>query len=93
MNFILNTGLRYPSEINHLKWKNIFLEQRGMYIKKKSRLPDTDKMCPVQIYDEAFKILTRLKSRNVPAGPEDYVFVDYSRLMKNYPMQVGLPRK
>lgn len=76
MNFILNTGLRYPSEINSLKWKNVFLEQRGMYIKRKSRLADKDKMFPVQIYDEAFEILTRLKSRNVPTGPEDYVFVD-----------------
>ena len=76
MNFILTTGLRYPSEINSLKWKNIIMEDRRIYIKRKSRLADKDKFFPVQIYDEAFDILTRLKARDVPKGPEDYVFID-----------------
>jgi integrase len=76
MNFILNTGLRYPSEINKLKWKNIMLDKRLMFIKRKSRLADKDKYFPVQIYDEAYEILIKLKNRNVPTGLEDFVFVD-----------------
>jgi integrase len=58
-----------------------------MYIKRKSRLADKDKFFPVQIYDEAFEILTRLKARNVLKGPEDYVFVD------NKGMQIGNIKK
>jgi len=84
MNFILNTGLRYPSEVNNLKWKNIFLEKKLMYIKRKSRLADKDNFWGVEIYDEAYEILTRLKERQVPNGPEDFVFLDSKgRQIKN----------
>jgi len=74
--FLQNTGLRYPSELNELKWKDINLDKSFMIIRNRKGRKNSDKKWSVPIVGTSKKILMELKNRDIPTNPEDYVFVN-----------------
>jgi len=77
ISFVVNTGLRYKSEINELRWCDIKLEKNYMIIRnRKGRKKSDKKIWSVPIVGTSEKILNELKNRNVSTNPDDYVFVN-----------------
>ncbi|MEI7637763.1 MAG: site-specific integrase [Syntrophus sp. (in: bacteria)] len=76
ISFVQNTGLRYPSELNELKWKDINLDKKFMIIRNRKGKKDSDKLWSVPIIGTSKVILERLKERDVPTEDESYVFVN-----------------
>lgn len=78
ISFVQNTGLRYPSELNNLKWGDVKLSKNYMIIrnrKKKGKVKGEDMSVP--IVGTAIEIIKRLKERdNISTRDNDYVFVD-----------------
>ncbi|MEI7638692.1 MAG: site-specific integrase [Syntrophus sp. (in: bacteria)] len=76
ISFVQNTGLRYPSELNELKWKDIHLDKGFMIIRNRKGRKNSDKLWSVPIVGTTKDIINRLKERDVLTGSEDYVFVN-----------------
>ncbi len=78
--FVNNTGIRYPSELNPLKWKHIDFKKHTISIEgrkrgrqKKSTRVDT----LIPMTNRVANILMELKNRpDIPTGNEDYIFVN-----------------
>jgi len=84
ISFLANTGLRYPSEIYKLQWKDVNL--RGGYVEIRNRKSRHNTLTSsVPIVGSARKTILWLKSREgIEKGQEDYVFVDdKGRRIKN----------
>lgn len=81
ISFINNTGVRYPSELNNIKWKNVDFDKNSILIrdrknKKKSQPINT----PIPMIGTTREIIETLYQRNQEKGismnPEDPVFVN-----------------
>jgi len=76
ISFVANTGIRYPSELNEIRWKDVNLEKSFVMIrdrKSKSKKVNT----AVPLVGAAKKVIEDLEKRdNVSKNKEDFVFVD-----------------
>ena len=59
--FLQNTGLRYPSELNELKWKDIHLDKGFMVVRNRKGRRKSDKIWAVPIVGTSKRILEELK--------------------------------
>lgn len=75
ISFVQNTGLRYPSELNELKWKDIHLDKDYMDVRNRKGKLEKKKVWSVPLVGTSKSVIEKLKNRDVPTGPEDYVFV------------------
>lgn len=84
LNFVANTAIRYPSEMEILKWKNIDIEKEYMSFERKGRRM-TNRIKTLPIVGEAKEIIIQLKQReNIPKEKDDFVFVnDAGKQIKN----------
>ena len=75
ISFVYSNGLRYPSEVNRLKWKDIKFQQHFIIIRERKGKPPKDMTVP--LVGKSEEILKKLKNRNgISTNPEDFVFVD-----------------
>lgn len=76
ISFVNNTGLRYPSELNELKWKDVDLKNEILIVRdRKSKSGKLTSSIP--LIGNSRKIIEELKKRpNVSTKREDYIFVD-----------------
>jgi len=84
ISFLSNTGLRYPSELNGIQWKDVHLEKSFVVIKnRKSKSGIVNSAVP--LVGSAKSVIEELKSRkNIQTNDDDYVFVnDKGRRIKN----------
>lgn len=78
--FVNNTGVRYPSEVYALQWKNIDFERRTISIEGRKRGNTTnrsrvDSLIPMT--NRVKSILEELRKRQgIPIGENDFVFVN-----------------
>ncbi len=80
INFCASTGLRYPSELERMLWKDVDLENKILIVRnrkgagrRKSGIRDMS----IPLLGEAHEILTRLRRRDgIPKGENDYVWVN-----------------
>ncbi|MEI7636186.1 MAG: site-specific integrase [Syntrophus sp. (in: bacteria)] len=77
ISFLQNTGIRYPSELNSIKWKHIHLDRGFINLENRKNDKDDDKIWSVPLVGTSERIIIELKSReNISREPEDYVFVN-----------------
>jgi integrase len=77
ISFVQNTGLRYPSEVNRLKWKDVNLKKEFIVVRDRKGKGKTLKDSVVPIVGTSKEILEGLKSReNISKGKDDFVFVN-----------------
>lgn len=69
--FLNGTGLRWPSEVLSLKWKDIHLDKGYLQVIGKG-----SKKRSVPLVGTAKKVLIKLLERDVPKGKDDFVFLD-----------------
>lgn len=70
--FVNNTGIRYPSELITIKWKDIHLEKKYFTVLRKGKVIKS-----VPIIGTTRNILEKLREREgIPKGPDDFVFVN-----------------
>jgi integrase len=76
ISFVTNTGIRYPSELNKIKWKDVHLDKSFVVIRdRKSKSGTLNTAVP--LVGVAKKVIEDLKKReNVSKNKEDYVFID-----------------
>jgi len=81
ISFVNNTGVRYPSELNEIKWKDVNWKQNYILIrdrknKNKSNVINT----PIPMIGTTKEIIETLYerniNRNIPMTDDDYVFVN-----------------
>ena len=74
ISFIQNTGIRYPSELLNLKWKDINLSRNYFIVRNRKRIKG-DSIVP--LIGTAEKIIRELRARpNISTNQDDYVFVN-----------------
>ncbi|HPQ44215.1 MAG TPA: site-specific integrase [Syntrophales bacterium] len=78
LSFLNNTGIRYPSELNNLKWNDVELKRERIIIRdRKNKSKKGPISSEVPITDSTKEILQSLKEREgISTKPNDYVFVD-----------------
>ena len=78
ISFVNNTGIRYPSELNNIKWKDVNLERNFLVIRnRKTKRKDLILNTPIPLVGRAREIIEILKKREaIPNGLEDFVFVN-----------------
>lgn len=77
ISFVQNTGLRYPSELNELKWNDYHEDKDFMIIRNRKGRKNNDKIWSIPIVGTSKKILMDLKNReNIKTEPSDYIFID-----------------
>jgi len=78
LSFLNNTGLRYPNELNNIKWKDVHLDKSYVLIRdRKSRKSKDPLDTPVPLIGTSKEIIEKLWSReNVPKGEDDPVFLN-----------------
>jgi integrase len=76
ISFLNNTGLRYPSELNGIQWKDVYLEKSFVVIRnRKSKSGIVNSAVP--LVGNARSIIEELKCRgNISINGDDYVFVN-----------------
>lgn len=78
--FANNTGVRYPSELNNIKWKHIDFKRKTISIEgrkrgNRSNRTRVDSLIPMT--NRVRDILTELKERpNIPINDDNFVFVN-----------------
>lgn len=76
INFVNSTGLRYPSELLHLQWKDIDFEIPCVQIRDR-KSPGNILTSYIPLVGTSFEILQKLKNRpNISTGENDFVFVN-----------------
>lgn len=77
ISFVQNTGLRYPSEINNLKWQDYHYDKNFMIIRNRKGRKNSDKIWSIPIVGTSKRILDELKSRTgISTEQSDYIFVN-----------------
>lgn len=78
ISFVNNTGIRYPSELNKIRWKDVYLPKSYVMIRDRKNKDRTQPLnTPVPLIGKANEIIERLKAREgIAIGPDDYVFVN-----------------
>jgi len=78
LSFINNTGIRYPSELLNICWKDINLERSFVLIRnRKNKNKTLPVNTPVPLVGRSKEIIETLKSReNISKEPDDKVFVN-----------------
>jgi len=75
ISFINNTGIRYPQELNNIKYGDVNLDKSFVVIRKRKGKPPKDMSIP--LVGNSKKIIEKLKARQgISTGPDDYVFVN-----------------
>ena len=76
ISFVTNTGIRYPSELNKIKWKDVHFEQSFVMIRdRKSKSGKVNTAVP--LVGVAKRVIEDLKTRdNISKNKDDYVFVN-----------------
>ena len=76
ISFLSNSGVRYPSEMNRLQWKDVNFEQNYIVIRnRKSRNNTLESIIP--LVTTLRNNLNWLQTRKgISTNPEDYVFVN-----------------
>ena len=76
ISFLYNTGIRYPSELNRIQWKDVNLEKSYVIIKnRKSKSSPITTSVPLS--DTPKKDIEYMRSRErISKNPDDFVFVD-----------------
>jgi len=76
LSFLYHTGIRYPSELNRIQWKDVNLEKSYVIIRnRKSKSNPITTSVP--LFDTSIKVIEYLKSREgISKKPDDFVFVD-----------------
>lgn len=73
MRFINNTGLRFPSEVMNLRWKDIDLTNNRMTIRDRKRIGTQT----IPLVGRGKEIIQSLQNRTgIGYSPDDYVWVD-----------------
>lgn len=100
ISFLINTGIRYPSELNRIQWKDVNLGQSYVIIRnRKSKSNPITSSVP--LVESSKKVIEYLKSRDgISKKPDDYVFVDdngkqikrISRSFKNSLKECGIDK-
>lgn len=76
ISFLYNTGIRYSSELNRIKWKDVNLEKSYVIIRNRKSIGD-QVTTSVPIIDSVKRGLEYLKARKgISTAPNDFVFVD-----------------
>jgi integrase len=79
LSFCASTGLRYPSELDRLLWKDVDLENNILIMRNRkggSRRKDGIRNMGIPLLGEGHEILTRLKARpGILTGDNDFVFL------------------
>lgn len=86
ISFVNNTGIRYPGELNKIRWKDVDLKRSYVIIRdRKSRVKNETLNTAVPLIGDGEKIIKELKQRNnIPLGADDFVFVnDNGRQIKD----------
>lgn len=81
ISFVNNTGVRYPSELNNIKWKDVNFDKNSILIRnRKNRKKSQPINTPIPMIGTSREIIETLYKRNQEKGismnPEDYVFVN-----------------
>ena len=78
ISFVNNTGVRYPSELINIKWKDVDLKRKYVLIRdRKNKNKSQTLNTPVPLVGSSMKILQSLKERNnISTEDNDYVFVN-----------------
>jgi len=78
ISFVNNTGLRYPTELNNIKWSDVDFKQSVVMIRnRKNKNPHTTINTPVPLVGTSRKIIETLLSREgIDKSEDDFVFVD-----------------
>jgi len=78
ISFLNNTGIRYPTELNNICWKDVHLDRSYVLIRnRKNRNRNTPLNTPVPLIGSAREIIEALQARvDIPKGPDDPVFVN-----------------
>ena len=86
ISFVNNTGVRYPSELNRIKWKDVDFKRNYVIIRdRKNKNTGQALHTPIPLVGNAKRILTSLKEREgVSTEANDFVFLDdKGRQVKN----------
>lgn len=78
IDFVTHTGVRYPSELNRICWKDVNLDHNYVMIRnRKTKRKDKVLNTPVPLVGKSKTIIENLRNReNIPVGDEDPVFVN-----------------
>ena len=78
ISFVNNTGIRYPSEMNKIQWKDVnFKDSYVMIRNRKNKKQGEILNTPIPLIGRVKEIIENLKSRkNIPMDSEDFVFVN-----------------
>ncbi len=76
ISFITSTGIRYPQEFNSIKWKQVDLKKSYIEMPNRKGKLDNKKIWSIPIVGTEKSVIEQLKNRDVPTGPDDYVFVN-----------------
>ena len=78
ISFVNNTGIRYPSELNRICYKDLHLERSYVLIRDRKNKNKSEPInTPVPIVGRAREIIEELISReNIPNQPDDPLFVN-----------------
>lgn len=78
ISFVNNTGLRYPSELNKIQWKDVDLDKSYVLIRdRKNKKKDETLSTSVPLIGTGKKIIEDLKKREgISTQPDDFVFVN-----------------
>jgi integrase len=80
ISFCASTGVRYPSEVDRCKWKDVDLENNILIIRNRKgsgKRRNGVKDMSIPLIGDSHEILTRLKRRaGIPINDDDYVFVN-----------------
>ena len=78
ISFVNNTGIRYPSELNKIIWKDVNLKKSYVLIRDRKNKNKSEPLnTPVPLIGTSKEIIETLKSRkDIPKGDDDPVFVN-----------------
>jgi len=78
ISFIKHTGVRYPSELNRIRYKDVNIEKNSVLIRnRKSKDKNQPLNTPVPLVGKTIKIIEKLRNRNgIATGEDDLVFVN-----------------
>jgi integrase len=77
ISFVQNTGLRYPSEVNRLTWKDVNFKKKYITITDRKGKSRSGQKSVVPIVGRSREILEKLRKRdNISTGLDDFIFVN-----------------
>lgn len=86
IDFVYHTGIRYPSELNNIKWKDVNFDESYVLIRNRKNLRKNEPLhTKIPLISHAISILRNLENRNnISTNNDDYVFInDKGKRIKN----------